>query len=100
MTHCRMLPIRISEEPFHPLKVIRAASTVVQAQPQRGLDEARGGIHSILDSDDLLLPAKFSAQVATLQAGRECASATDPVAEGESCFQPNQDRDVPHEGHR
>ena len=39
---------------------------------QRGLEQARGEYIQFLDSDDLLLKDKFSAQVAALQAQPEC----------------------------
>lgn len=50
-----------------PIRVIHQANSGPGAARQKGLEDARGEFIQFLDSDDLLLPGKFSAQVAALQ---------------------------------
>ena len=84
----------LSREAIIPVKVIRQVNSGPGAARQRGLDEARGEFIQFLDSDDLLLPAKFSAQVATLQRRPECGICYGPSAEENHASNP-PGRDCP-----
>ena len=64
---------------------------------QRGLEQSRGEYIQFLDSDDLLLPGKFAAQVSALEGQPECedkapqpscgdAAPAAPVVEGSGAF--------------
>lgn len=61
----------------HPdeIRVLRQANAGPGAARERGRRAARGAYIQYLDSDDWLLPNKFSDQVAALQAHPECAIA-------------------------
>lgn len=64
-----------------PIRVIHQANSGPGAARQRGLEEARGEFIQFLDSDDLLLPGKFSAQVAALQQLPACGICYGPSTE-------------------
>ena len=51
------------------------------AARQRGLDRARGSFIQFLDSDDLLLPGKFAAQVGSLRQQPDCQISYGPSLE-------------------
>lgn len=62
------------------------------AARQRGLDRARGSFIQFLDSDDLLLPGKFAAQVGALRQQPDCQISYGPSLEENHAIQPVQRR--------
>jgi len=62
------------------------------AARQRGLDRARGNFIQYLDSDDLLLPGKFTAQVGALRQQPDCQISYGPSLEENHAIQPVQRR--------
>lgn len=62
------------------------------AARQRGLDRARGSFIQFLDSDDLLLPGKFAAQVGALRQQPDCQISYGPSLEENHSIQPVQRR--------
>ena len=79
----------------HPehIRVIHQANAGPGAARQRGLDQAQGEFIQFLDSDDLLLPNKFEAQVAALHTHAEAQICYGPsIQEDHSCQPPRLDR--------
>jgi hypothetical protein len=62
------------------------------AARQRGLDRARGSFIQFLDSDDLLLPGKFAAQVGAMRHQPDCHISYGPSLEENHSIQPVQRR--------
>ena len=58
------------------------------AARQRGLERARGSFIQFLDSDDLLLPGKFTAQVGALRHQPDCQISYGPSLEENHAIQP------------
>jgi glycosyltransferase involved in cell wall biosynthesis len=58
------------------------------AARQRGLERARGSFIQFLDSDDLLLPGKFTAQVGALRRQPDCQISYGPSLEENHAIQP------------
>jgi glycosyltransferase involved in cell wall biosynthesis len=73
-----------------PILVIRQANAGPGAARQRGLDQAKGSFIQFLDSDDLLLPPKFAAQVEALQRQPECQICYGPSLEENHALRPVQ----------
>lgn len=59
----------------HEIRVLRQANAGAGPAREAGRQAARGAYIQYLDSDDLLLPNKFSDQIAALKAHPECAIA-------------------------
>lgn len=78
----------------HPaiLRVIHQPNGGPGAARQRGLDHSRGEFVQFLDSDDLLLPGKFSAQVGALNRCPEARIAYGPSLEEDHSRRPVQRR--------
>ncbi len=74
----------------HPgiIQVIHQPNGGPGAARQRGLDHSRGEFVQYLDSDDLLLPGKFSAQVEALRQAPEGQIAYGPSLEEDHSQQP------------
>lgn len=74
----------------HPelIRVIHQANAGPGAARQRGLDQAQGEFIQFLDSDDLLLPNKFEAQVAALHAHAEAQICYGPSIQEDHSSQP------------
>ena len=64
-----------------PIKVIHQSNFGPGVARQTGLEASRGEFIQFLDSDDLLLPGKFAAQVAELQHREECGICYGPSAQ-------------------
>lgn len=71
----------ISSKSEIPIKLIRQANGGPGVARQTGLENANGEFIQFLDSDDLLLPGKFSAQVAALRKCPACGICYGPSAE-------------------
>lgn len=71
-----------------PIRVIHQSNAGPGPARQRGLEAARGRYVQFLDSDDLLLPDKFTAQVRALQARPECLISYGPSFEENHAVQP------------
>jgi GT2 family glycosyltransferase len=78
----------------HPalIRVIHQPNGGPGAARQRGLDHSRGEFVQYLDSDDLLLPGKFSAQVGALNRSPEARIAYGPSLEEDHSRRPVQRR--------
>ncbi|MBW4530487.1 MAG: glycosyltransferase [Aphanothece saxicola GSE-SYN-MK-01-06B] len=78
----------------HPalIRVIHQPNGGPGAARQRGLDHSRGEFVQFLDSDDLLLPGKFSAQVGALTRSAEARIAYGPSLEEDHSRHPVQRR--------
>ncbi|MCP9833663.1 glycosyltransferase [Cyanobium sp. Aljojuca 7A6] len=78
----------------HPtvIRVIHQPNGGPGAARQRGLDHSHGEFVQYLDSDDLLLPGKFSAQVAALNSSTEARIAYGPSLEEDHSRHPIQRR--------
>lgn len=78
----------------HPaiIRVIHQPNGGPGAARQRGLDHSRGEFVQYLDSDDLLLPGKFSAQVEALNRDPEARIAYGPSLEEDHSRHPVQRR--------
>lgn len=74
----------------HPaiIRVIHQPNGGPGAARQRGLDHSHGQFVQYLDSDDLLLPGKFSAQVAALERSEEAQIAYGPSLEEDHSQRP------------
>jgi GT2 family glycosyltransferase len=74
----------------HPqiIRVIHQPNGGPGAARQRGLDHSHGEFVQFLDSDDLLLPDKFSAQVQALRQRPDCQIAFGPSLEEDHSRQP------------
>jgi glycosyltransferase involved in cell wall biosynthesis len=77
-----------------PISVLHQANSGPGAARQRGLEQACGEYIQFLDSDDLLFPGKFSAQVAALKNKPECGISYGPSAQENHAFHPPR-RDWP-----
>lgn len=75
-----------------PIRVIHQSNAGPGAARQRGLEAASGRYVQFLDSDDLLLPGKFAAQVAALERSPECQICYGPSFEENHALQPVQRR--------
>ena len=86
----------VAEELAHSnqesILVIHQPNAGPGAARQRGLDRARGSFIQFLDSDDLLLPGKFSAQVGALRQQPDCQICYGPSMEENHSIQPLQRR--------
>lgn len=71
-----------------PILVIHQRNAGPGVARQRGLDVARGRYIQFLDSDDLLLPGKFSAQVKALRLNPDCQICYGPSYEENHAIQP------------
>lgn len=71
-----------------PISVLHQGNSGPGAARQRGLEQACGDYIQFLDSDDLLLPGKFSAQVEALQSRPECGISYGPSAQDNYAFHP------------
>lgn len=80
------LSLRSSET----IRVIHQANAGPGAARQRGLEQAHGEFIQFLDSDDLLLPGKFAAQVDALRRSPDCQICYGPSFEENHAFQPVQ----------
>ena len=74
------------------IRVIHQANAGPGAARQRGLEASRGAFIQFLDSDDLLLPGKFSAQVRAFHQAPHCQICYGPSFEENHAFQPVQRR--------
>jgi GT2 family glycosyltransferase len=74
----------------HPgiIRVVHQANGGPGSARQRGLDHSRGEFVQFLDSDDLLLPGKFSAQVGVLRRRPEAQIAYGPSLEEDHSQRP------------
>jgi glycosyltransferase involved in cell wall biosynthesis len=71
-----------------PIRVIHQPNAGPGSARQRGLEASRGRYIQFLDSDDLLLPGKFSAQVAALREQPACQICYGPSFEENHGLQP------------
>jgi len=70
------------------IQVIHQPNAGPGAARQRGLDRARGSFVQFLDSDDLLLPGKFAAQVGALRQQPDCQISYGPSLEENHAMHP------------
>jgi hypothetical protein len=86
----------VAEELAHgsadPIRVIHQGNAGPGAARQRGLEASRGEFIQYLDSDDLLLPGKFAAQVGALRRSGHCQISYGPSFEENHAVLPVQRR--------
>jgi hypothetical protein len=78
----------LAEAHDEPIVVIHQANAGPGAARQRGLERAEGAYIQFLDSDDLLLPTKFAAQVEALRRQPQCQICYGPSMEENHSIQP------------
>ena len=74
------------------IRVIHQANAGPGAARQRGLEASRGAFIQFLDSDDLLLPGKFAAQVSAFRRAPHCQICYGPSFEENHAKHPVQRR--------
>lgn len=77
-----------------PIRVLHQSNSGPGVARQKGLEQACGEYIQFLDSDDLLYPGKFAAQVAALQSKPECGISYGPSAQEDHATNPPR-RDWP-----
>jgi glycosyltransferase involved in cell wall biosynthesis len=80
----------LSRSSADPIRVIHQANAGPGVARQRGLEASRGAFIQYLDSDDLLLPGKFAAQVRALLQAPECMICYGPSFEENHAVSPTQ----------
>ena len=81
---------QLSRSSTDPIRVIHQANGGPGLARQRGLEAATGAFVQFLDSDDLLLPGKFAAQVKALLQAPECQICYGPSFEENHAVTPPQ----------
>lgn len=81
---------QLARESRDPIRVIHQRNGGPGAARQRGLEASQGRFIQFLDSDDLLLPGKFAAQVEALERAPDCQICYGPSFEENHAVQPVQ----------
>lgn len=78
----------LAQRSSDPIRVIHQNNAGPGAARQRGLEVSRGRFIQFLDSDDLLLPGKFAAQVSALNRSPSCQICYGPSFEENHAHKP------------